>query len=77
MKKIIKTNSAPSAIGPYSQAVAVECGKMLFISGQIPLDPATMELVGQTAAEQCQRVMKNLEAVLKEAGASFSKVVKQ
>ncbi|MCK4632785.1 MAG: reactive intermediate/imine deaminase, partial [candidate division Zixibacteria bacterium] len=50
MKEIIKTENAPAAIGPYSQATKVACGKMLFVSGQLPLDPKNMELVGETAA---------------------------
>ena len=74
MKKIISTPNAPAAIGPYSQAV--ELNGVLYCSGQIPLDPKTMELVGENAAEQAKQVMKNLEAVLEEAGTNFSKVVK-
>ncbi len=76
MKEIIKTDKAPAAIGPYSQAVKVPCGTMLFCSGQIPLDPKTMEVVGTDAREQTRRVMDNLGAVLKEAGVDFSNVVK-
>ncbi len=76
MKKIIRTDKAPSAIGPYSQAVKVECGTMLFVSGVIPLNPATMEIVGQTAGEQCKQVMDNMAEVLKAAGGNFSSVVK-
>ena len=76
MKEIINTDKAPAAIGPYSQAVKVECGKVVYCSGQIPLDPATMQIVGESAAEQCVQVMKNLKAVLEKAGADFSKVAK-
>ena len=76
MKQIIKTDKAPSAIGPYSQAVKAKCSEILFISGQIPLDPTSMKLVGETAAEQCQLVMKNLGEILKEAGADYSNIVK-
>ena len=76
MKKVIKTDSAPGAIGPYSQAVKVEAGQMLFCSGQIPLKPGTGEIVGKTASEQCQQVMDNLLAVLGAAGVDFSHVVK-
>ncbi len=76
MKEIIRTDKAPAAIGPYSQAVKVPCGTMLFCSGQIPLDPKTMEVVGSTAREQTKQVMDNLGAVLKEAGVDFSNVVK-
>ena len=74
MKKIIHTDHAPKAIGPYSQAVLHN--GILYCSGQIPLDPATMEIVGSTAAEQAEQVMKNLEQVLKAAGAGFDQVLK-
>ena len=76
MKQIIKTDQSPAAIGPYSQAVKVSGDMMLFCSGQLPLDPKTMALIGATAAEQCKQVMDNLGAVLKEATASFSDIVK-
>ena len=74
MKKIIATDRAPEAIGPYSQAV--QTGNFLFISGQIPLDPATMQIVGSTAAEQAEQVFKNMKAILDEAGLGFEHVVK-
>lgn len=74
MKNIHSTNKAPAAIGPYSQATSHN--GVLYCSGQIPLDPNTMELIGENAAEQAEQVMKNLEAVLKEAGSDFSKVLK-
>jgi 2-iminobutanoate/2-iminopropanoate deaminase len=74
MKKIISTDKAPKAIGPYSQAV--RAGNMLFISGQIPLDTATMEIAGKTAPEQAEVVFKNLAAILNEAGFGFEHVVK-
>ncbi len=74
MKKIIKTEKAPLPIGPYNQAVLA--GKTLYISGQIPMDPATKKLTGNTAAEQAGKVMENLEAVLDAAGLNFSHVVK-
>ncbi|MEO1021709.1 MAG: RidA family protein [Bacteroidota bacterium] len=74
MKEIISTNQAPGAIGPYSQAVVHK--DMIFCSGQIPLNPETMEIVGETAAEQAQQVMKNLGAVLEAAGSGFSNVIK-
>ncbi len=74
MKKIVHTEYAPKAIGPYSQAVIHD--GMLYCSGQIPLDPDTMEIVGETASEQAEQVMKNLSAVLREAGTSFDKVLK-
>ncbi|MCI8633934.1 MAG: RidA family protein [Lachnospiraceae bacterium] len=70
----IATDKAPAAIGPYSQAMQV--GNMVFTSGQIPLDPATGEIVGATISEQAERVMQNLAAVLEAAGASFESAVK-
>lgn len=76
MKEIITTDKAPSAIGPYSQAVKVPEGKLLFCSGQIPLDPETMEIVGTSAAEQCSQVMENINQLLKAAGANFENVIK-
>jgi 2-iminobutanoate/2-iminopropanoate deaminase len=72
--EIVATGSAPAAIGPYSQAV--KAGGMLYCSGQIALDPATMQMVGTTAAEQAERVLQNLEAVLKAGGSSFDMVVR-
>ncbi|MDF1544640.1 MAG: RidA family protein [bacterium] len=76
MKEIIQTDAAPKAIGPYSQAVKVACSNLLFVSGQIPLDPKSMEIVGQTASEQCRVVMDNLTAIVKEAGGSLDGIVK-
>ena len=70
----VHTDDAPAAIGPYSQAVTVE--GWLFASGQIPLDPATGELVTGSVADQTDQVFKNLAAVLAEGGASLSSVVK-
>lgn len=75
MREIISTKSAPAAIGPYSQAVKAT-GTFVFTAGQIPLDPKTMEIVGANAAQQCEQVMKNLAAVLNEAGTTFDRVVK-
>ncbi len=70
----VHAEDAPKAIGPYSQAIAA--GNLLFCSGQIALDPQTGEMVGATAAEQAEQVMKNLEAVLAAAGSSFDQVVR-
>lgn len=70
----ISTDKAPKAIGPYSQAVL--CGGMLYTSGQIALSPENGELVGENIAEQTEQIMKNLSAVLAEAGTSFDNVVK-
>ena len=72
--KIISTKDAPQAIGPYSQAVAA--GDLLFCSGQVPLDPETMQLIVGDVAEQTRQVFKNLSAVLKEAGVSLEQVIK-
>jgi len=74
MKKIVNTSNAPAAIGPYSQAV--EANGMLFISGQVPVDPATAKVVEGGIEEQTKQVMKNIEAILTEAGYSFSDVIK-
>lgn len=73
-KEIIATDKAPGAIGPYSQAV--RAGGFLFCSGQIPLDPASGELVGGTISEQTEQVMENISAVLASAGLTFPDVVK-
>ncbi len=74
MKQVIKTENAPAAIGPYSQAI--EINNTLYISGQIPLDPKTGNIVTGGIKEQTEQVMKNIAAILKEAGYSFSDVVK-
>jgi len=76
MKNALKTDDAPKAIGPYSQGIEVPAGKMVFLSGQIPLDPATGQLVTGDIAAQTDRVMKNLGAVLKAAGLDFPQVVR-
>ena len=70
----IQSPKAPAAIGPYSQAQ--RAGNMLFCSGQIALDPATMQMVGTNAAEQAEQVLKNLRAVLEAGGASLAHVVR-
>jgi 2-iminobutanoate/2-iminopropanoate deaminase len=74
MKKIISTEKAPKAIGPYSQAVMNN--GMLFISGQVPIDPSTSKIVEGGIAEQTHQALKNLGAILKEAGYDYSDVVK-
>jgi len=73
-KKIINTEKAPKAIGPYSQAVRV--GELLFASGQIPLDPATGEMVQGSIVEQATRVMENIKGLLESQDLAFSNVVK-
>lgn len=73
----VNSPQAPKAIGPYSQAISVESpGKLLFCSGQIPLDPATGEMVQGDVVAQTERVMKNLEAVLAADGMTFANVVR-
>lgn len=73
-KQVIQTSNAPAAIGPYSQAV--RAGDLLFVSGQIPLDPKTGELVRTGVADETKRVLENLKAILEAAGGSFGDVVK-
>ena len=74
MKKIIKTKNAPSPIGPYNQAIKVK--DTLYISGQIPLIPSTMELFSGTIKEETELVMESLKSILNEAGMNFENVVK-
>ena len=74
MKEIVSTDRAPAAIGPYSQAV--RAGGFVFLSGQIPLDPKTGQMVEGDIEAQTRRVMENLEAVLVAAGTSFERVVR-
>jgi len=71
---VIATANAPAAIGPYSQAVKV--GSTVYLSGQIPLDPSTGEMVGDDFAAQARRVFDNIAAVVEAAGGSFAEVVK-
>ncbi len=74
MKKIISTEKAPKAVGPYSQAV--EANGLVFISGQIPIDPATGKIVDGGIKEQTEQVLKNIGAILSAAGLSYNDVVK-
>ena len=74
MRKAVSADGAPKAIGPYSQAI--RAGSLLFLSGQIPIDPATGQMVDGDIAQQTHRVFKNLSAILQEAGASFDNVVR-
>lgn len=76
MKQVIHTPKAPAAIGPYSQAIKVAGSSFVFCSGQIPLDPETMKIVGTTAADQCRQAMTNAGNVLAAAGVGFEDVVK-
>ena len=74
MREPITSDAAPKAIGPYSQAV--KCGETVYLSGQIPLDPSTMEMVGGDIAAQTRQVFENLKAVCEAAGASLSHVAR-
>jgi len=74
MKKIIATENAPAAIGPYSQAV--EAAGMVFVSGQLPIDPATGAFAGDTIEAQTKQSLENIKSILEEAGLSMENVVK-
>ena len=74
MKKVISTSNAPAAIGPYSQAI--ETDGYVFTSGQIPINPATGEVEGETIEEQTEQVMHNIGALLEASGLTFANVVK-
>lgn len=74
MRQAVSTSSAPQAIGPYSQAV--RAGELLFVSGQIPLDPASGALIEGSIADQTRQIFENLRAILAAAGASFDHVVR-
>ncbi len=74
MKKYISTPNAPAAIGPYSQAI--DTGNLLFVSGVMPIDPSTNALVENDIAVQASQIMKNIDAILKEAGYTQDDVVK-
>jgi 2-iminobutanoate/2-iminopropanoate deaminase len=74
MKKVIVTQNAPAPIGPYSQAIAI--GNLLFVSGQIAIEPRSGNLITNSIEEEAEQVMDNLAAILSEAGSNFDKVVK-
>src|SRR5437762_265903 len=76
MNKIINSKKSPAAVGPYSQAVIAQGSKMIFISGQIPLDPESMSVVSSDIKAQTTQVLKNLLAIIQEAQASVRDVVK-
>jgi reactive intermediate/imine deaminase len=76
VKEVIATATAPQAIGPYSQGIKAAASKLLFCSGQVAIDPATKKLTGESAAEQCRQVMKNLGEILKAGGAGYNDVVR-
>ncbi len=73
-RDVIRTAGAPQAIGPYSQAIGVD--QFVFVSGQIPLDPATGELVAGDISVQTRRVLQNVQAILEAAGSSLAQVIK-
>ena len=75
-KEIIKTGKAPAAIGTYSQAIKVKANTLTFVSGQIPIDPATGELNGEGFAEQAHQAFINLRAIIEESGGRMSNCVK-
>ncbi len=75
-RQVIQTVNAPAAIGPYSQAISVASGKMVFCSGQIPLDPKTGQLLDGDISAQTERVLENLKGVLAEAGMELGQVVR-
>ncbi len=76
--QVIKTDAGPAAIGPYSQAIKLPVGdkSLVFVAGQIPLDPATGELVSGSPGEQAHQSMKNVAAILEAAGSSLDRIVK-
>jgi 2-iminobutanoate/2-iminopropanoate deaminase len=74
MRDVISTKDAPQAIGPYSQAI--RANGFVFVSGQVAIDPATQQVIGGNVAEQTDRVLKNLAAILTAAGSSLGKVVR-
>jgi 2-iminobutanoate/2-iminopropanoate deaminase len=76
--RAIHTDNAPGALGPYSQAIDVDLGtgRLVFLSGQIPIDPGTGDVIGGSVTDQVHRVMANLAAVLEAAGSGFDRVVK-
>jgi 2-iminobutanoate/2-iminopropanoate deaminase len=74
MRTVISTDNAPKAIGPYSQAI--KANGLIFISGQTPIDPATQQMIEGDVAAQTERVLRNIEGILKAAGSSLDKVVR-
>ncbi len=74
MKKIINTNNAPAPVGPYNQSVLA--GNMLFVSGQIPINPATGEIIYESIEAETTQVLENIKSILEEAGMTFVNVVK-
>ena len=75
-KEIIKTDKAPAAIGTYSQAIKVKADMLTFVSGQIPIDPSSGELIGKNFGEQAHQAFINLRAIIEESGSRMSSCVK-
>ena len=73
-KEVVKSSKAPEAIGPYSQAIRAE--GLIFVSGQIPLDPGSGQIVGTTIEEQTERVLRNISGILQDSGSGMDRVVK-
>jgi 2-iminobutanoate/2-iminopropanoate deaminase len=76
MKKLIQTENAPHAVGPYSQGIAIESDKLIFTAGQIPFRPETNQMVNGGIEEQTERVIQNLKAILEAGGSGLDRVVK-
>ena len=76
MREVVHTTGAPAAIGPYSQGIKVAAGKLVFTAGQIPIDPATGNMVAGDIKAQTRQVLQNVKAVLAAAGSSLEQVVK-
>jgi 2-iminobutanoate/2-iminopropanoate deaminase len=76
MKYTVNTANAPAAIGPYSQAVVIRGGHIMFTAGQIPMDPISGEIIGSEIREQTRRVMQNIKGILEAEGASMSNILK-
>ncbi len=74
MREVISTNNAPKAIGPYSQAI--RANGLIFVSGQTPIDPANQQMISGGVPEQTERVMRNIQGILEQAGSSLAKVVR-
>ncbi len=75
-RKIISTKKAPAALGPYSQAVHIAPGRLMFTAGQVPLDPRTGEVVGDSIEDQTRQVLENLKAIVEAAGVTMEQVIK-
>ncbi len=74
MREVISTNNAPKAIGPYSQAI--RANGLIFVSGQTPIDPANQQMISGGVPEQTERVLRNIQGILEQAGSSLAKVVR-